>query len=381
MTLLRFTAAAVALSLAACSPPAQQQSQTVQAPIQPISAAARAEMERINAVEAVRLVERATPELALAPQPAPPTPPTAATVDPAVAYDAGLARIQVLLDRAHFSPGVIDGYDGDNVRKAVSEYQARHGVRVTGVADEALLLDLANRDTTPALITYVLTTADVSGPFVAVPQDLEAMSRLAHVGYERASEAVAEKFHMDEDLLRLLNPNVDFTRAGVEIVVANAGDDLNVLVASIEVDKQAMVVRAFDASGALLAFYPATIGSGAAPAPTGDFAVRAIAFDPTYNYDPVRLPTFGERDHGALTIAAGPNNPVGAVWIALTADTYGIHGAPNPATVSKTQSHGCVRLTNWDAVELGRAVRAGAPVRFLERSPQIEASANALAPG
>jgi lipoprotein-anchoring transpeptidase ErfK/SrfK len=116
----------------------------------------------------------------------------------------------------------------------------------------------------------------------------------------------------------------------------------------------------------MIAFYPATIGSSEARSPSGDHTVRAVAFNPTYHYDPERLPTFGQRDHGALTIPPGPNGPVGSVWIALSADTYGIHGAPQPQLVSKTQSHGCVRLTNWDAEELGRAVTQGIPVRFVD---------------
>lgn len=173
---------------------------------------------------------------------------------------------------------------------------------------------------------------------------------------------------MDDDLLRTLNPGVDFTQAGTEIVVANGGGELNTQVASVEVDVSAGSVRAYDASNQLVAFYPATIGSGDAPAPIGEHTVRGVAFDPTYRYDPARLPTFGQRDHGALDIAAGPNNPVGAVWIALSADTYGIHGAPNPSQVSKTQSHGCIRLTNWDAVELGRAVRPGVTVSIRQSS-------------
>jgi lipoprotein-anchoring transpeptidase ErfK/SrfK len=171
---------------------------------------------------------------------------------------------------------------------------------------------------------------------------------------------------MDVDLLRLLNPDVDFAQAGAEIVVANAGGELDAEVASIEVDKQTLAVRAYDAGGQLLAFYPASIGSSDAPAPSGDYAVRAVAFNPTYHYNSERLPTFGQRDHGALTIAAGPNGPVGSVWIALTLDTYGIHGTAAPAQISKTQSHGCVRLTNWDATELGRAVQQGVPVSFVE---------------
>jgi lipoprotein-anchoring transpeptidase ErfK/SrfK len=279
-----------------------------------------------------------------------------------------MVRIQVLLDRAHFSPGVIDGYDGENVRKAVSAYQEANTLTVNGLADDALLTRLEQTDTSPALVAYTLTAEDVRGPFVDVPQDLEAMSHLQHVGYESAEEAIAEKFHMDDDLLRTLNPGVDFTQAGTEIIVANGGGELTSQVASVEVDVAAGAVRAFDASNQLVAYYPATIGSGDAPAPIGDHTVRGVAFDPTYRYDPARLPTFGRRDHGAVDIAAGPNNPVGAVWIALSAETYGIHGAPNPSQVSKTQSHGCIRLTNWDAVELGRAVRPGVQVAIRESS-------------
>jgi lipoprotein-anchoring transpeptidase ErfK/SrfK len=194
------------------------------------------------------------------------------------------------------------------------------------------------------------------------------MSRLDRVGYESAEEAIAEKFHMDDDLLRTLNPGVDFAQAGTEIVVANGGGELDTQVASVEVDVSEGAVRAFDASNQLVAYYPATIGSADAPAPIGEHTVRGVAFDPTYRYDPARLPTFGRRNHGAVNIAAGPNNPVGAVWIALSEETYGIHGAANPSQVSKTQSHGCIRLTNWDAVELGRAVRPGVPVAIRENN-------------
>lgn len=384
---LMLMAAASALMLAACSPPAAEQSST---PTIELSETARAQMDEINsarftlamsasladvpAMPATAVPEGAAPaptnnDPGINPEPPPAgVTPVEATAPDGARYDAGMVRMQVLLDRAHFSPGVIDGYDGSNVRKAVSAYQEANNLPVTGIADDALLTRLEQADSSAALVGYTLTVEDVAGPFVDVPSDLEAMSRLERVGYESAEEAISEKFHMDDDLLRTLNPGVDFTQAGTQIVVANGGGELNVQVASVEVDVSEGAVRAFDASNQLVAYYPATIGSGDAPAPIGEHTVRGVAFDPTYRYDPARLPTFGRREHGALDIAAGPNNPVGAVWIALSADTYGIHGAPNPSQVSKTQSHGCIRLTNWDAVELGRAVRPGVTVAIRQSS-------------
>jgi lipoprotein-anchoring transpeptidase ErfK/SrfK len=384
---LLMMAAVSALLLAACTPPAADESS---APTIVMSETARAQMAEVNSARFTMQMPASLADVPAVPasavpgggaapaantdpgiNPEPPPAgenPTEAAAPQTANFDAGMVRIQVLLDRAHFSPGVIDGYDGENVRKAVSAYQEANGLTVNGLADDTLLTRLEQTDSSPALVAYVLTSEDVSGPFVDVPSDLEAMSRLDHVGYENAGEAVAEKFHMDEDLLRTLNPDVDFTQAGTEIVVANGGGELDTQVASVEVDVSEGAVRAFDASNRVVAYYPATIGSRDAPAPIGEHTVRGVAFEPTYRYDPSRLPTFGRREHGELDIAAGPNNPVGLVWIALSEETYGIHGAANPSQISKTQSHGCIRLTNWDAVELGRAVRPGVPVAIRENS-------------
>jgi lipoprotein-anchoring transpeptidase ErfK/SrfK len=349
------------LVLFACSPPASRE-QTP--PVIQMSEEARTEMERINTARFVSAPQRPAAQ----PDGAAPAGEGARAAEPdaSVQFDAGLVRIQTLLDRAHFSPGVIDGYDGENVRKAIIAYQRANNLPETGEPNDALLTRLEQADPTPALVSYVISEEDVSGPFAEAPEGFQAMSELDRLAYESPAEALAEKFHMDEDLLRTLNPGVDFASAGSEIVVTNVREGLNGEVASLEVDKNELALRAFDASGRLLAYYPVTIGSEENPPPSGEHTVTGVAFDPTYNFDPERLPSMRDAAPGPLTIAPGPNNPVGAVWIALSIQSYGIHGTPEPALISKTSSHGCVRLTNWDARELAGAVAPGVPVRFVE---------------
>ena len=213
---------------------------------------------------------------------------------------------------------------------------------------------------------YTIIAEDVAGPFTAsIPTDPEAMSKLPRLGYASPAELLAEKFHMDEAFLKRLNPGADFGVAGTKIVVAALGPDrLPAPVARIEVDKAQRQVRAYGADETLLAVYPATVGSTDRPAPDGVWAVKGVSRDPTYEFDPSRL-TFGKPGYGKLTIKPGPNNPVGSTWIALSAPTYGIHGAPDPRLVGKVASHGCVRLTNWDARQLADAVKPGVKVAFL----------------
>ncbi|MBS0294723.1 MAG: L,D-transpeptidase family protein [Proteobacteria bacterium] len=281
--------------------------------------------------------------------------------------DPVLIKAEVLLDRARFSPGVIDGRFGQNVHNAISAWQSAHGLTPDGKLTEAVWQGLT-ADVRPVLGTYVITEADVSGPFIPeAPKDFEAMSVLKSMAYTSPVELLAERFHMGQDLLRSLNPGVDFTKPGVMIVVANpAPHDLGAGVARVEVDKSHEEVRAYDADDRLVASYPATVGSTDRPSPQGTYKVVGVAQNPTYEYDPKRL-TFGKIGH-KLQIAAGPNNPVGAVWIALSKPTFGIHGAPEPEKIGKTASHGCVRLTNWDAEELAGAVKPGTVVEFVKGS-------------
>jgi lipoprotein-anchoring transpeptidase ErfK/SrfK len=292
----------------------------------------------------------------------------AAAFDPAAttpqAKQAYLTRAQVLLDRAHFSPGVIDGREGSNLTLAISAFQEARRLTVDGKLSPAVW-DALVADAGPALTDYVITPEDVAGPFTPdIPKDdYEAMAKLPALGYGSPLEALAEKFHMDEPLLQALNPGVDFSQAGTTIIVAALGPDgLSGKVARIEIDNARGVLKAYADGDKLLAIYPATVGSTERPAPVGEWAVNTVAPRPTYTYDPSRL-TFG-KPTGKLTIKAGPNNPVGSTWIDLTKDTYGIHGTPDPKLVNKRASHGCVRLTNWDAAELGAAVQKGAKVVF-----------------
>jgi lipoprotein-anchoring transpeptidase ErfK/SrfK len=184
------------------------------------------------------------------------------------------------------------------------------------------------------------------------------------VGYARPSEALAERFHMDEDTLRALNPGADFGRAGAVIVVAQVGAVDLPRVDHIEVDKAHAAVRAYDKAGTEIAFMPATVGSTDRPSPSGTHKVKGVARNPKYTYDPKKL-TWGPKDQGKFVVPSGPNNPVGAVWIDLDAPSYGLHGTPEPKEIGKTASHGCVRMTNWDALQLAAAVRPGVVVRFI----------------
>lgn len=349
-------AAAAALTLVLCGcgpsapPPSPGQTAKPAAPKPPAQRPARqADLDRINTAMF--------------------DPATSAPTGKADPPDAALIRAEVLLARARFSPGAVDGKAGTNLKHALAAFQSAHDLQPTGALDADTWRALTKGPEAARAVVrlYTTTAADIAGPFAAdVGEDFVKLAALPDgPQFTSPLEALAERFHMSQDLLQALNPGVDLTKPGQALMVADAeapsfakGD-----VKTIAVSKAKAELVAYGPDGQVAAVYPATVGSTERPSPSGVHKVNGVAQDPDYVYDPKKL-HWGPRSHGKLTVKPGPNNPVGVVWIDLNAPGYGIHGSPDPEKIGKTASHGCVRLTNWDAEALAAGVRPGVVVTF-----------------
>ena len=278
-----------------------------------------------------------------------------------------VVKAQVLLSRRSVSPGVIDGVDGENFRKAVAQFRRQQNLPPGDEIDELAWLSLGGETANDVIAEYVLTEKDVAYDFAdEIPRDYAKQARMKRLSYTSPQERLGERFHMSEVLLGALNPKQAFSEAGARLLVAS-GRRSPEKGAALRIDavKSTGMVLVFGAQDVVLASYPATIGSETTPSPSGEYVVERIARNPNYTYDPEKNFQQGKNTE-TLVLPPGPNGPVGTVWIALSKPTFGIHGTPEPSKVSKTTSHGCIRLTNWDAEELADLVKPGVAVRFVD---------------
>lgn len=275
------------------------------------------------------------------------------------------ARAQVMLNNLHASPGAIDGKSGKNFLKALAAYQQIQALPVTGELDKQTWDSLLKNQKTAAFGAYQITTEDIKGPYVkSIPRNYASQSKMRGLYYTRVTEMLGEKFHIDEDFLKQINPKVNFKKVGETILVPIVRNDLPQDIALIIAHKPARQLYLYNHLNQMVASFPATIGGSGTPSPKGTHKVIKVAPNPVYGYNPKNFVQGSNRKK--LALPPGPNGPVGNIWIALSKPTFGIHGTPNPSLISKTASHGCVRLTNWDANDLGRKVQNGTVVRFLD---------------
>lgn len=311
--------------------------------------------------------------------------PVTAATTPAI--DPNVLKLQVMLDRLGFTPGVIDGHKGRSLTMAIKGFQTARDVPVTGEADTATAQLLDAYKDLPPLIDVTLTPQDLAGPFVGpIPKDPAEEAKLPAMGYSDATEELAERYHTTPATLTALNGGNLTLTAGATIKVPNVRPAASAYpdsfkpewratlgqlsvssdqpkAAKIVVSKSDGVLRVYDEGDKLLAQFPATMGSEHDPLPIGTWKIQGTSYLPTFHYNPKLFwdAKAGERKQ---TLQPGPNTPVGVVWMDLNKEHYGIHGTPTPETIGRTESHGCIRLTNWDAARLSMMVKAGTPAVF-----------------
>jgi lipoprotein-anchoring transpeptidase ErfK/SrfK len=306
---------------------------------------------------------------------------------PRPAIDLTIIHVQVILDRLGFSPGVIDGKEGQSLRLALRGFQEARGLPVTGRIDRPTLRTLHAYRAIRPVRALALPASEFAGPFsYPLPKDPMEQAKLPALGYSTLIEKLAERFHTTPATIAALNPPGTRLAPGVKIRFPNALpssrnydpklpvkwratlSSLNVdarqpVVTRVVVDKSDGALRVYDAEDRLVGQFPATMGSEHDPLPIGEWKIQGAAYNPTFHYNPDLFWDASPND-GKAKLAPGPNGPVGVVWLDISKPHYGIHGTPNPEKIGRSESHGCIRLTNWDAARLSLMVKPGTPAIF-----------------
>jgi lipoprotein-anchoring transpeptidase ErfK/SrfK len=295
-----------------------------------------------------------------------------------------LFHAQVLLDAAGFSPGVIDGKKGTSLTQAIRGFQDANELDLTGTLDNATRAALL-RQNRRSTVCVKLAPEEVAGPFVyPFPKKPEAQAKLQFMGYRNMLEKVAERYHTTPRAIVALNGPEKLIGPGQTLRLPNvvpasrdyggAISDKQVKLMTmlnvsgdqpkgdyVVVDKSAGtlgVYRGDKASGRLIAQFPVTTGSSHDPLPLGTWKATTYSFLPPFNYQPDLFWDVSD-EKAEHKLPPGPNGPVGVAWLDLSKEHYGIHGTNEPSTIGHTESHGCLRLTNWDVMRLSRMMKPG----------------------